>query len=146
MVKKCIVQDCGECGDRGLFRIPVDPLRRSQWIQVLGLVNQKLPKDSRVCFRHFDANQIKHTKNAVSLIKDAVPTIGCQTLVAPWFSPPEDMEIQQSNEDEEKCDAQCQTNLDLNELDIQEEINKIIKKLSQSQRSLFPKNPHIMHK
>lgn len=77
MPYKCSVKFCRSNYDStnekvSVFQFPTDPEMRDLWLKNIILNNSKLTSSSRVCIKHFDANDIDNSNTRRSMLKPKV--------------------------------------------------------------------------
>jgi hypothetical protein len=76
-MSRCVVPGCECRQERNIpfFGLPKDEQRKTKWINALDLETDTLPKNARICIRHFPSSHLKDTKHRMILQDWAMPRI-----------------------------------------------------------------------
>ena len=76
--KHCVLPFCNYYASDGLFTFPKKKFVKKKWLKVLGLIEEDLKNDSRVCKQHFHSSHILEVSKSNQRLRlkiGAIPTI-----------------------------------------------------------------------
>ena len=76
--KRCVLQFCNYYDSDGLFGFPRKNFVKKKWLEALGLIEEDLKKDSRVCKQHFHPSHILECSKSTQRLRlkiGAIPTM-----------------------------------------------------------------------